>query len=216
MEFHLKLKNEKVVFASDLHLGHDKDFVWGARGFSSAKEHSTFIFDTWAQDIDADTIVVNLGDSVFGDPEAVLARRLAQLPCKRHYVLWGNHNSGLKQLFGGRSLTLREEVESSSAFTHLGDYALANVNGLFAALFHFPILVPDGLAKGSCSIGGHSHGSFAATNPNRKEFGSLGPIIDVGVDCALEWSGGKRFFFSLEEVRKFLDKVERKRFDHHQ
>ena len=28
-------------FTSDLHIGHDKEFIWGSRGFSSLEEHDT-------------------------------------------------------------------------------------------------------------------------------------------------------------------------------
>ena len=34
-------------FTSDLHIGHDKDFIWKARGFNSIEEHDTQILKNW-------------------------------------------------------------------------------------------------------------------------------------------------------------------------
>jgi calcineurin-like phosphoesterase family protein len=34
---------KKIWFTSDTHFGHQKEFIWGPRGFKSSKEHDEAI-----------------------------------------------------------------------------------------------------------------------------------------------------------------------------
>lgn len=211
MELNFKLKGEKVVFMSDLHINHDRDFIYEPRGFSSSHEHRDFIFDNWRKNIDNDTVVINLGDVCFRDQNGdIFFKHVSTLPCKQHLIVFGNHNSGVKQF-----LASEEMVAARPHVKHLGHYALCKIDSLIAALFHFPILIPDSSSKGSVCISGHSHGNCSFTNPNRSDFGKLGKIIDVGVECALEYTKRERFFFTLEEILDITSKVRFRGLDHH-
>ena len=36
-----------IYFTSDLHIGHDRDFIWKERGFSSVEKHNEEILKRW-------------------------------------------------------------------------------------------------------------------------------------------------------------------------
>ena len=43
-----------IYFTSDLHLGHDQEFIWGARGFNSVTEMNEKIITRWNSRITKD------------------------------------------------------------------------------------------------------------------------------------------------------------------
>ena len=84
------------IFAtSDLHLGHDRAFVWGARGFKSIEEHDAEIIKRWNEVITAEDDVYILGDLMLGD-NAHGIHCLSQLNGKLH-ILTGNHCTSARQ-----------------------------------------------------------------------------------------------------------------------
>ena len=42
----------KIWFTSDLHFGHDREFLWGPRGFENIQEHDAVIFEKWNSVVD--------------------------------------------------------------------------------------------------------------------------------------------------------------------
>jgi calcineurin-like phosphoesterase family protein len=85
-----------IYFTSDLHLGHDQEFIWGARGFNSVAEMNEKIITRWNSRITKDDDVYVLGDLVMGGVENV--ELLKQLNGKIH-IIYGNHD-GLKKREG--------------------------------------------------------------------------------------------------------------------
>jgi calcineurin-like phosphoesterase family protein len=101
----------KVWFISDLHLGHDKDFVLKPRGFNSVEEMNKTLIDNINLVVDElDTLYI-LGDLVLCPIEE--ARYwLSQIKCLKVVVIIGNHDTdnrlqlynelGFAVQFGGR------------------------------------------------------------------------------------------------------------------
>ena len=58
-----------IWFTSDLHLGHDRDFVWGARGFNTLEEMEQAIVERINSKVQPEDYVYLLGDSMLGDLE---------------------------------------------------------------------------------------------------------------------------------------------------
>ena len=84
------------IFATaDLHLGHDRAFVWGARGFKSIEEHDAEIIKRWNEVVTAEDDVYILGDLMLGD-NAHGIQCLSQLNGKLH-ILTGNHCTSTRQ-----------------------------------------------------------------------------------------------------------------------
>lgn len=57
----------KIFLTSDLHFGHDREFLWGPRGFKSSEEHDEAIIANWNLVVGPDDEVYVLGDIMLGD-----------------------------------------------------------------------------------------------------------------------------------------------------
>lgn len=58
-----------IYVSSDLHFGHDREFLWGPRGFRSSIEHDEAVIATWNSVVKPEDIVYVLGDMMLGDNE---------------------------------------------------------------------------------------------------------------------------------------------------
>lgn len=83
-----------IYFTSDLHLGHDKEFLYQPRGFSSIEEHDHAIVDNWNSIVAEEDEVYLLGDVMLNDKERGI-EFLKQLKGKIH-IIRGNHDTNSK------------------------------------------------------------------------------------------------------------------------
>lgn len=83
-----------IWFTSDPHLGHDKDFVWQARGFESIDEMNAEIIKRWNERVYQDDDVYVLGDLTLGNIEEGI-RLIAKLNGYLH-IMRGNHDTDKK------------------------------------------------------------------------------------------------------------------------
>ena len=83
----------KIFFTSDLHFGHDKDFIWRARGFNSIEEMNESIIERWNSVVaNTDTVYI-LGDIYMnGDENASWCEKLNGWK----YIIRGNHDTDNK------------------------------------------------------------------------------------------------------------------------
>ena len=58
-----------IWVTSDTHFGHDKDFIWNARGYHSVQERDEDLIKKWNEHIKPDDIVYHLGDVIMGEAE---------------------------------------------------------------------------------------------------------------------------------------------------
>lgn len=182
---------EKDFFAfSDLHYNHDKDFIWGPRGFSSVEESNRVLIERWNETCDENSIVAHLGDFIFNDSkgEKMLAL-LHRLRFKELYLLLGNHVSGHKQLYLDTlyNQTAQTDQEVYPLYLSLNEgkrvcflpqYVEFHVNRDELILCHYPIISHNHLGHGSTHLCGHSHGSCEFSHKNV----NAGRRLDVGVE----------------------------------
>lgn len=83
-----------IFLTSDLHLGHDKDFVVQARGFETVEEMNAEIIRRWNERVYPDDDVYVLGDLTLGDVEEGI-RLIAKLNGYLH-IIRGNHDTDKK------------------------------------------------------------------------------------------------------------------------
>ncbi len=57
----------KIFLTSDTHFGHDREFLWGPRGFTNSQEHDEAVIKNWNETVGPDDIVYHLGDLMLGD-----------------------------------------------------------------------------------------------------------------------------------------------------
>lgn len=81
-----------IYFTSDLHIGHDKNFIWEARGFNSIKEHNTAILENWNSVVTSLDTVFILGDLCLGADEREWDRIYKNLNGEK-IVITGNHDT---------------------------------------------------------------------------------------------------------------------------
>jgi len=74
--------------------GHQKDFLWGPRGFQSSDEHDAFVIQKWNELISKEDTVYVLGDVCMGDLESGISK-LKQLKGHKHLIR-GNHDTDNK------------------------------------------------------------------------------------------------------------------------
>lgn len=84
----------KIWLTSDLHLGHDREFIYGPRGFDSIEEHDKTIIKNWNELVSWDDEVWLLGDCMLGDNESG-CRKLNQLAGNIR-IIAGNHDTATR------------------------------------------------------------------------------------------------------------------------
>lgn len=172
----------KIYFTSDLHLCHDKEFLYGGRGFTCVEDMNNEIIKRWNALITDEDEVYILGDSILNDTERGIDI-LKILKGKKYYV-FGNHDS-----------TSRIELlqEKCPEITFLGWSYMLQIDKKRFYLSHFPSITktPDDAPnkQGIINLYGHTHQdtNFYNDNPYMYHVGmdshNLTPVeINVIID----------------------------------
>lgn len=87
--------NASIFFTSDLHIGHNKEFIWKSRGFSSIQAHDVALVKNWNEKISEENVCFVLGDLTLGCDIEYAVDILNQL---HGTIFWirGNHDSVAK------------------------------------------------------------------------------------------------------------------------
>lgn len=85
---------DEIWITSDLHLMHNKPFLWQPRGFFSTEEMCDEIVRRWNWTVKSDDLVYNLGDIALSDIDAAIP----YLQKLNGYQIWirGNHDTDNK------------------------------------------------------------------------------------------------------------------------
>lgn len=83
-----------IWFTSDLHLMHDKAFLWEPRGFSNQEEMCETIVENWNSIVKPEDTVYDMGDMALSDVQAAV-KYLKKLNGK-HFWIRGNHDTNNK------------------------------------------------------------------------------------------------------------------------
>lgn len=82
-----------IYFTSDLHLCHNREFLYSPRGFTSIDEMNKAIIEGWKDITDEDDVYI-LGDLMLNDTEEGM-RILSSLKGRLHIII-GNHDSNVR------------------------------------------------------------------------------------------------------------------------
>jgi calcineurin-like phosphoesterase family protein len=217
INFNLKFNREadrnNHFFVSDLHYGHDRNFIWGApdRGYKNLTEMNQDIIHSWNSHVSATDVVWHLGDTIFKDHEGDKVLNLYnRLNFGTLYEIWGNHRSGTKQVYldlcnkhglvNQEQYPMELEITPTKKVIFLGHYAEIQVDKKDIVLAHYPIESWNGVGKKAWHLHGHSHCNL----PNTKNLKRL----DVGWDF-------KRKPLSFPEVRDEMKNLNGLPDDHH-
>ena len=125
----------EIWLTSDLHLMHNKSFLYEPRGFSSTEKMCEAIVVRWNSVVDENDLIYNLGDMVLSDVEAAIP----YLRALKGQQIWlrGNHcteNKVKRILETCPNIKLLSDIESS--------YATIFKNGKWTFyLSHYPTKV---------------------------------------------------------------------------
>lgn len=139
-----------IYLLSDLHFGHQKDFLYGPRGFQNIYDHDKTIIENWNKVINPEDDVYLLGDVMLGDTAYGLSC-LKQLKGQIH-IIRGNHDSDSRWELYKDCWNVVETCEAK--FLRYKKYVMF--------LSHYPTLCgnydSDKPLKARClSICGHTH-----------------------------------------------------------
>jgi calcineurin-like phosphoesterase family protein len=79
----------RLLFMSDLHLGHDNAYIW-REGFSSPEDHHNTIYDNLASELRKSDTLYLLGDVCFTKG---WLQKVASLKCRHKMLVVGNHDT---------------------------------------------------------------------------------------------------------------------------
>lgn len=224
--------DQKVYWVSDTHLNHNRDFVYGSRGFKTPEEHSDFVINKINEIVRPNDILMHAGDFCLNTDENGFNDLLSRIKCQNIYMTWGNHNNPLwkiykreiEKVYFSKSYvstavagTIDSYIESPlkdvevypfkyKNIVFLGNYVELAVDGQYFVMCHYPIHVWNFVKDGAKMICGHSHYGLPFSQADNLE----AKILDVG------WDGYQRPL-STKEVLDIMDtKKIFKAGDHHE
>lgn len=162
-------------FASDFHLGHNKDFIFKNRGFSSCEDHDKVCLSELSKLTSKDTLYY-LGDYSFHNCIIDILDTII-FTCKVVFIT-GNHD---KLILKNRKYFPERWVFSGPLF----DYKNKDIN---ITLCHYPMRVWNKSHFDSWHLYGHLH--------QKTDFG--GKTLNVTIDNT------DKFLLSLDEVVEFM------------
>lgn len=141
-----------IYVTSDLHLFHNKPFLYEPRGFASIEEHNEAIIQNWNNLISEDDDIYVLGDLLLGGADTLESglQLISSLKGRLHFVR-GNHDSNKRwEAYKTLSNVIEQETAMYLKYKKYHFY-----------LSHFPTLTSNiddkGLAQRTLNLCGHSH-----------------------------------------------------------
>lgn len=163
-----------VWFTSDLHLGHNKEFLYGPRGFTNVNDMNEAIIENWNSVVKPEDTTYLLGDVMLGDNEAGLEciKRLnGQI-----FLIWGNHCTDTRKELLFTDDRVRHKMMG-------GWYAYVIKHGKHSIyLSHYPTLTANytnnkHFSQFVINLHGHCHSQNPWINPSNPF------MYDVGLDA---------------------------------
>lgn len=138
-----------IYFSSDLHFGHNREFIYAARGFQSIEEMNEAIIERFNEVITDDDDLYLLGDCMLGDNDTSV-ECLKRLKGRIHIVL-GNHDTDTREQIY-RALPNVVEVEMAIRLRY---------KKLHFYLSHFPTITSnldkESIYQCTLNLFGHVH-----------------------------------------------------------
>lgn len=138
-----------IFVTSDMHFGHDREFIWKARGFTSIQEMNEAYVRKWNETITIEDDVYVLGDLMLGDTSNI--EYLKRLNGKIHIVL-GNHDTVNREKMYSELSNVFEIAEVGIRLKYKKYHFI---------LTHYPMITgnleKESLKQMSLNLYGHTH-----------------------------------------------------------
>jgi calcineurin-like phosphoesterase family protein len=207
----LKFNNPNINhwITSDLHLNHNKDFLYKKRGFNNIEEHNETILNNINALVQPDDILFSLGDFCLTTPEEKFEELINKINCKNIYLIWGNHPNPIKKIYYreiekqyGPDIDVYPYRYKNIVF--VGYHLECIIQGKYVVLNHFPIEVWENMKDGAYMLCGHSHYSL---NRTRKD-----SVDGLTLDCGWE---GHNSIYNFNEIVSIMKTKTIRAIDHH-
>lgn len=185
----------KIYLTSDLHFGHDREFIWKVRGYNSVEEMNEEQVRKWNEIIVEEDDIYILGDVMLGESNNI--EYLKRLKGNIHIIL-GNHDTANREkMYGG----LPNVVEVAEVGIRL------KYNKHHFVMTHYPMMTgnleKESLKQMSLNLYGHTH--QASNFYNDMPF-----MCHVGVDShngypVLLDDIIEEMYAKVKECKEFLD-----------
>ena len=158
--------SEKIWFTSDLHFGHNKEFLYKPRGFNSITEHDEAIISNFNSVVSNDDVLVILGDVMLGD--------------NSYGIKCLNRLNGHKFIIRGDTDKRWAEYAESSNALLLDLVLVEKIRGYLCYLSHYPTATSNfdadkPLRQQLLNLSGHTH--------CKEKFNNLTGSYNVAVDA---------------------------------
>ena len=138
-----------IFVTSDMHFGHDREFIWKARGFTSIQEMNEAYVQKWNETVTAEDDIYVLGDLMLGDTSNI--EYLKRLNGKIHVVL-GNHDTSNREKMYRELPNVVEVAEVGIRLKYKKHHFV---------LTHYPMMTgnleEESLKQMSLNLYGHTH-----------------------------------------------------------
>jgi len=207
----LKFNNPNINHwvCSDLHLNHNKEFLYVKRGFNNIEEHNETVLNNINTLVKPDDILFSLGDFCLTTPEDKFEELISRINCKNIYLIWGNHPNPIKKIYYreiekqyGPDIDVYPYRYKNIVF--VGYHLECIIQGKYVVLNHFPIEVWENMKDGAYMLCGHSHYSLGRT---RKE-----STDGLTLDCGWE---GHNSIYNFNEIVAIMKTKQIRAIDHH-
>lgn len=208
--------DDNIWAVSDSHFFHGKPFILGPRNYKTVEEHDNGIIHSWNQFVKPIDTVFFLGDfHLYSNKSIDSYNILNRLNFGQLYMLWGNHNASIKQLyqeevakqfdgFDDEVYPLQLYLKPNKLITFVGNYLEAHINNQHVIMSHYALRNWHKNGHGSWCWTGHSHGNDKDINPDA----TGGKILDFGIE-----NFGRPINF--REIKTIMDKKNILLHDHH-
>lgn len=160
---------DNVFFTSDLHLFHDREFIWKARGFNSVSEMNSEIEERWNSVIGENDNAYVLGDLMLGGTSNNGLEIIKRLKGNIHIII-GNHDTDNR-------IMLYSQLDNVKSVSYSG---MVKYNGYKFMLTHMPCLTgsleKESVKQMTLNLSGHTHSKD-------KFFYDLPYVYNVAVDA---------------------------------
>ena len=157
-----------IYFTSDTHFNHDREFIWGPRGFKNINESNKTIIDNWNNTVGPDDDVYMLGDFFLGKDIDFVKETLEKLNGRIHLVI-GNHDTPAKIKI----------YDASSKVVEIAWAIQIEYKGRLFYLSHYPTLTADLNSNPKTCV----FNLFGHTHSKKKFFEERPYMYNVAVDA---------------------------------
>lgn len=186
------MSDNKIWFTSDWHFCHDREFIWGPRGFKNVYEMNEAIVKNYNEVVGPEDDVYMLGDAMLNDNEAGL-KYIKQLKGKIH-IICGNHDT----------TTRLEAYNNCWNVVEVCTAKYLKIKKYSFFLCHFPTMTSNldedkHLSQKLINLFGHTH-------QNTKFYKDMPTMYHVGVDSHNCYP--VEFNTIIEDIRKKMKECE--------